>query len=139
MPEIFWSMRNINKRLPPSSLGSHRWINLPSSIAEILLQPDLQVFQSPVDGTAASHEEGAAGLGPKVRSRCKRVTHGREKRLVAPLLPGLPGGREEPSFEGQGDPQNTGHLEAESCKHQTKQFQTQNDFYGFFFFFYFYV
>lgn len=69
-----------------------------------LLQPDLQFFQSPVDGTAASHEEGAAGMGPKVGSRCKRVTHGREMRLVAPLLPRLPGGREEPSFDGQGRP-----------------------------------
>ena len=74
-----------------------------------LLQPDLQVFQSPVDGTAASHEEGAAGMGPKVGSRCKRVTHGREKRLVASLLPRLPGGREEPKrepslFDGQGRP-----------------------------------
>ena len=69
-----------------------------------LLQPDLQVFQSPVDGTAASHEEGTASVGPKVGSRCKRVTHGREKGLVAPFLPRLPGGREEPSFDGQGRP-----------------------------------
>lgn len=85
-----------------------------------LLQPDLQVLQSPVDGTAASHEEGAAGLGPKVGSRCKRVTHGREKRLV-PLssLDSLEAGRSR-VLMAKGDPQNTGHLEAESCKHQTK-------------------